>query len=50
MWLLFHKVLINKLTKEAGKFRSGCVGVFAREQLINMAQPTNQVPHLIKDK
>ncbi len=47
--LLAHKVLMNELTKEVGTFRSGGVGVFAGEQLIHMAPPANQVPHLIKE-
>lgn len=47
--LLAHKVLMNELTKEAGTFRSGGVGVFAGELLVHMAPPANQVPHLIKD-
>lgn len=47
--LLAHKVLMNELTKEAGTFRSGGVGVFAGRQLVHMAPPANQVPHLIKE-
>ena len=47
--LLAHKVLMNELTKEAGIFRSGGVGVFAGKQLVHIAPPANQVPHLIKD-
>lgn len=47
--LLAHKVLMNELTKEAGTFRSGGVGIFAGEQLVHMAPPANQVPHLIKE-
>jgi len=48
--LLFaHKLLMNDLTKEAGVFRSSGVGVFAGKQLVLMAPPSNQVPHLIKD-
>jgi len=47
--LLAHKVLMNELTKEAGRFRSGGVGVFAEKQLVHMAPPANQVPNLIKD-
>ena len=47
--LLAHKILMNELTKEAGTFRSGGVGVFAGEQLVHMAPPSNQVPHLIKE-
>lgn len=47
--LLANKILMNKLTKEAGTFRSGGVGVFAGEQLVHMAPSANQVPHLIKE-
>lgn len=47
--LLAHKVLMNELAKESGTFRSGGVGIFAGEQLIHMAPPANQVPHLIKE-
>lgn len=47
--LLTHKVLMNELTKEAGTFRSGGVGVFAGKQLVHMAPPANQVPQLIKE-
>ncbi len=46
--LLAHKVLMNELTKEVGTLRSGGVGVFAGKQLVHMAPPANQVPHLIK--
>ncbi|HHX11801.1 MAG TPA: Fic family protein [Clostridiales bacterium] len=47
--LLAHKVMMKELTKEVGTFRSGGVGVFAGKQLVHMAPPANQVPHLIKD-
>lgn len=47
--LLAHKVLMNELTKEAGTFRSGGVGVFAGKDLVHMAPPANQVPYLIKE-
>ena len=47
--LLSHKVLMNELTKEAGTFRNGGVGVFAGEQLVHMAPPANQVPHLMEE-
>jgi Fic family protein len=47
--LLAHKVLMNELTNEAGTFRSGGVGVFEGKQLVHMAPPANQVPHLIKE-
>ncbi|KPU45173.1 adenosine monophosphate-protein transferase SoFic [Oxobacter pfennigii] len=41
-----HKVLMTDLTKEAGCFRSGGVGVFAGEQLVHMAPPAELVPKL----
>lgn len=44
-----HKLLMNELTKEAGTFRSGGVGVFAGEQLVHMAPPANKVPHPMKE-
>lgn len=44
-----HKLLMKELTKEAGTFRSGGVGIFAGEKLVHMAPPANQVPHLIKE-
>lgn len=47
--LLAHKVLMNELTKEVGTFQSGGVGVFAGAQLVHMAPPANQVPHLMKE-
>jgi Fic family protein len=47
--LLSHNILMNELTREAGTFRSGGVGVFAGKQLVHIAPPANQVPHLIKD-
>lgn len=47
--LLAHKVLMDELTKEAGTFRSGGVGVYAGKQLVHMVPSANQVPHLIKD-
>lgn len=46
--LLAHQVLMNELTKEAGTFRSGGIGVFAGEKSAHMAPPANQVPHLVK--
>lgn len=44
-----HKILMNSLTKEAGIFRNGGVGIFAGERLVHMAPPANQVPYLIKN-
>jgi Fic family protein len=42
-----HRILMAGLAKEAGRFRSGGVGVFAGERLIHMAPPANIVPELI---
>jgi len=39
---------MDKLTKEAGVFRSGGVGNFAGEQLVHMAPPAQFVPEQIK--
>ena len=44
-----HKILMNDLTKEAGAFRQGSVGIFAGETLVHMAPPAQRVPQLIKD-
>ena len=42
-----HRVLMEDLTKESGRFRSGGVGIFAEEQLIHVATPANRVPELL---
>jgi len=47
--LISHRILMNELTKEAGTFRSGGVGIFAGKHMVHMAPPANQVPHLIKN-
>jgi len=44
-----HRTLMGGLTKEAGCFRSGGVGVFAGEQLIHMGPLASVVPRLISD-
>lgn len=44
-----HRILMNELTKEAGMFRSGGVGIFAGEKLVHMAPPAQLVPQLIKE-
>ena len=40
---------MKELTKEAGTFRNGSVGIFAGEVLVHMAPPSNQVSNLIFD-
>ncbi len=47
--LVAHRILMRDLTKEAGCFRSGGVGVFAGPQLIHMAPPADLVPGHIRD-
>lgn len=44
-----HKLMMNSLVKEAGRFRSGGVGVMAGNQVIHMAPPAHLVPWQIKD-
>ena len=44
-----HKMLMHDLTKEAGTFRQGGVGVFAGDRLVHMAPPAERVPQLIKE-
>ncbi|WP_400208260.1 Fic family protein [Candidatus Methanomassiliicoccus intestinalis] len=39
-----HRILMKGLVKEAGRFRSGSVGVFQDEILIHMAPPAEIVP------
>lgn len=43
-----HRLLMIDLTKEAGIFRSGDVGIFAGEQLIHMAPPAEFVAEQIQ--
>ena len=43
-----HKIMMAGLVKEAGRFRSGNVGVYAGTQLIHAGTPANYVPELIE--
>lgn len=43
-----HKLLMMDLTKEAGVFRRGGVGIFAGERLVHMAPPAEFVPEQIE--
>ena len=47
--LYAHKLMMNGLIKENGRFRSGGVGVFAGDKLIHAAPPANLVPKLVAD-
>lgn len=46
--LLAHKIMMEGLVKDAGRFRSGNVGVYAGSQLIHAGSPANYVPDLIR--
>ncbi len=43
-----HEILMSDLTKEAGKFRSGGVGIFAADRLVHMAPPAHLVTEQIE--
>ena len=47
--LIAHGVLMADLTKEAGSFRSGGVGIFAGEKLVHAAPPAGIVPELMRN-
>ena len=44
-----HKLMMNDLIKESGRFRSGGVGVFDGKQVVHIAPPADIVPQLITD-
>ena len=44
-----HKLLMNGLIKDAGKFRTGNVGIFAGKDVSHMAPPAKKVPKLMSD-
>lgn len=44
-----HRVMMQALTDDAGKFRHSGVGVFSETGLVHMAPPANKVPDLMND-
>lgn len=44
-----HRLMMNSLVKEAGRFRSGGVGVMSGNRVIHMAPPADLVPWQIRD-
>ena len=44
-----HRLMMNSLVREAGRFRSGGVGVMAGYQVVHMAPPADLVPWQIRD-
>lgn len=47
--LTAHRLMMQGLVPENGKFRSGGVGVFDGDRLVHMAPPAHLVPKLIQD-
>ena len=45
--LYAHKLMMEGLVKEAGRFRSGNVGVYAGDRLIHAGTPARYVPELV---
>lgn len=44
-----HLIMEAGLIDDAGRFRSGCVGVASGEEIIHYAPPAERVPQLMKD-
>jgi len=48
-FLAAHSALMLGLADDAGRFRSGGVGVYQGKRLVHMAPPAERVPYLVKD-
>ncbi len=48
-FLKAHAALMRGLADDAGRFRTGGVGVYQGEQVVHMAPPAERVPHLVAD-
>jgi Fic family protein len=44
-----HRLMMNDLVKENGRYRTGGVGVFDGKQCIHLAPPAQRVPQLMSD-
>ena len=44
-----HRLMMNTLVREAGRYRSGGVGVMAGSKVIHMAPPAHLVPSQVQD-
>lgn len=44
-----HRLMLKGLSNDAGKFRSGSVGIFRGQKLTHRAPPAEQVPRLVGD-
>lgn len=47
--LAAHELLMRGLVDETGRYRSGGVGIFRSDQLVQMAPPADRVPKLMTD-
>ncbi len=47
--LIYHGIMMESLTDDAGRYRLGQEGVFDGDQVIHLAPPANRVPSLMKD-
>jgi Fic family protein len=47
--LAAHKLLMQGLVDETGRYRSGGVGIFRGKELVHMAPPAKRVPQLMAD-
>jgi Fic family protein len=48
-FLKAHAALMMALADDAGRFRTGGVGVYQGERVVHMAPPAERVPHLVSD-
>lgn len=48
-FLTAHATLMQALAVDAGRFRTGGVGVYQGKHLVHMAPPADRVPYLVKD-
>ena len=44
-----HGLMMLNLADDAGRFRSGGVGIYRENQLVHMAPPADRVEHLVRD-
>ncbi len=44
-----HKLLMDTLVAEAGKYRSGGVGIIKNKEIVHIAPPSQRIPELMND-
>ncbi|HEX2747214.1 MAG TPA: Fic family protein, partial [Verrucomicrobiales bacterium] len=47
--LTAHRLLMSGLVKDAGRYRTGAVGIAQGEEIVHLAPPAARVPELMKD-